>query len=104
MKSIPVTQAERRGSPRRQPTETIGVARTVPVLPLTDAQVLNVSATGVALRTAVPVRPGERLSFTVNHTAPPILAEVLAVEPMDDEQGSAFRVRCRCLLGGFDEA
>lgn len=69
-------------------------------MPISDAQVLNVSMGGVAIKTRVPMRPGERLSFSTDLHAPPILAEVLACEPLDDAE-PCFRVRCRCLLGGF---
>ncbi len=67
-------------------------------MPLTDAEVLNVSASGLALKTRAPLPPGERLSFLVHPTAPPVVAEVLACESLDAE---FFRVRCRCVLGGF---
>lgn len=91
--------AERRRAARHEPKGPIGVSRVTPVLPLGDAQVLNTSAGGVALRTRVAVKVGERLSFRAADNAPPILAEILAVDPEPD---GAFRVRCRCLLGGFD--
>lgn len=91
--------AERRRGERKVPEQPIGVSRVIPVLPLADAEVLNTSAAGVALRTRVAVRVGERLSFRASPHAPPILAEILAVEA---EAGGVFRVRCRCLLGGFE--
>ena len=97
-----VTQvSERRRETRRMPRHRVRVHRALPVVPLSDAQVLNVSDSGVALRTGVPLRKGDRLSFSIGDELPRILAEVLAVEPLD---GQAFRVRCRCLLGGFEEA
>ncbi len=91
--------ADRRKEPRFPATQSIRVRRTIPILPLSDAAVLNVSAGGVAIRTRVPLKPGDRLSFTADQGCPPILAEVLAVEPLDD---GYLRARCRCLLGGFD--
>ena len=92
--------ADRRRKDRRAPAGTIGVSRVIPVLPLADAQVLNTSPGGVALRTRVAVRVGERLSFRASPHTPPILAEILAV---DAEADGSFRVRCRCLLGGFED-
>lgn len=94
-----VRQSERRRHVRHVPRQMIGVSRAAPVLPLGDVQVLNVSAQGVAIRTRVPVSAGERLSFRVGPDWPPILAVVLACEAMDQE---TYRIRCRCLLGGFD--
>ncbi len=97
-----VQQAERRAEDRIDPEQRMHVSRAVPVRTLYDAQVLNVSPTGVAIRTGSPIRVGERLRFSVNAAVPspaPVLAEVLACEPMDD---GGYRVRCRCLLGGFD--
>lgn len=93
-------QAERRRHPRSEPAQRIGVRRAPNVIPVSDARVLNTSRQGIAIRTAVPVHAGERLSFVLSAGTPPVLAEVLACETMD---GGAFRVRCRCLLGGFDD-
>ncbi|MBI1335519.1 MAG: hypothetical protein GC164_01000 [Phycisphaera sp.] len=92
-------QADRRQNHRVEPTGHISVNRAMPFLPLSDAEVVNVSKQGVALRTCVPLVPGERLSFRTEPHLPPILAEVLGVERAD---GKTFTVRCRCLLGGFD--
>lgn len=93
-------QTERRRHPRSAPEHRIGVRRTPNVIPVSDARVLNTSRQGIAIRTAVPVHTGERLSFVLATGTPPVLAEVLACESMSD---GAFRVRCRCLLGGFDD-
>jgi hypothetical protein len=98
-----VLEAERRAQDRAEPEHRIHVSRAVPVRTLHDVEVLNVSSHGVAIRAAAPIRVGERLRFSVNAAVPspaPILAEVLACEPMDE----GYRVRCRCLLGGFDVA
>ncbi len=92
-------QAERRRHTRRAPAQRIRVTKAVPVLPLSDAQVINVSRDGIALRTLTPMHPGERLSFIAEPHAPPILAVVLACESLPD---GAFRIRCRCLLGEFE--
>ena len=91
-------QAERRRKPRSEPAQLIRVTRTRPVVPLADAQVINVSQDGVAITTSVPVAPGDRLSFYVQEGAPPILANVLAC---DRVESGYYIVRCRCLLGGF---
>ena len=96
-----VQQSDRRRSRRQQPDSRIRVHRAVPVMPISDAAVLNTSASGVAIKTRVPIKVGDRLSFTTSvPSAPPILAEVLAIDPLDD---GYFRVRCRCLLGGFEQ-
>ena len=92
-------QAERRAEPRTTPASHVGVRRVMPVMPLSDAEVLNISASGVAIRTRVPLKAGERLSFAPGVDCPPILAEVLACEPVEDD---IYRIRCRCLLGTFD--
>ena len=94
-----VQQAERRAFDRVKPAAPIGVRRLMPTLPISDARVVNISQAGVAIHTAVPVQPGSRLSFAMDINRPPILAEVLACEPID---GQLYRVRCRCLLGAFD--
>jgi hypothetical protein len=94
-----VQQQERRRHDRREPDAGIRVRRALPVLPLSDAVVLNTSPGGVAIRTSIPLNSGDRLSFAVHPNQPPILAEVLAREPLED---GVFRVRCRCLLGAFD--
>ncbi|MCC7204488.1 MAG: PilZ domain-containing protein [Phycisphaeraceae bacterium] len=98
----PIAQAERRAETRTQPAEPIAVSRAVPVLPLSDVRVINVSAHGIALHTNAPVLPGERLSFSTDQDRPPILAKVLACDPVPPEDGGGFRIRCRCLLGEFD--
>lgn len=94
-----IQQDDRRRGQRRVPTQAIRVSRAVSVLPISDARVLNLSRSGVAIRTGVPLRVGDRLSFTVSTGAPPILAEVLA---SDRTEEGDYVVRCRCLLGGFD--
>lgn len=90
--------AERRRFPRGVPFDEMRVSRSIPVLPLSETRVLNVSKLGVAIQTTTPVREGERLSFTVYEGMPPVLAEVLGVEP--NEKG--YHVRCRCILGAFE--
>ena len=68
-----------------------------------DAVVINISVGGVALRTRQSVKVGERLIFTTGAHRPPTHCEVLACEPMDDGDGQ-MRIRCRCIMGGFDVA
>lgn len=105
---------DRRRFPRAAPTASITASTVVPPLPLTDVEVIDVSAGGIALRTHVPLAVGQRLSFSVTANGPtgngsrlrfgqpaPILAEVLAVDPID---GGLFHVRCRALLGAFEAA
>jgi hypothetical protein len=90
---------ERRRQPRKRAKEPMGVSRIVPALPVSDAEILNISANGVAIRTRVALKPGMRRSFSTGSGRPPVLAEVLATET---EADGSFRVRCRCLLGGFE--
>ncbi|MCC7144915.1 MAG: hypothetical protein IT443_00565 [Phycisphaeraceae bacterium] len=89
----------RRREARAQAPQRIGVSRTLPVVPLSDAKVLNVSAHGVAIQTSVPLAEGERLSFMAEPGSPPILAMVLACDLVERGQ---YRVRCQCLLGEFE--
>jgi hypothetical protein len=77
----------------------MGISRVAPVLPLGDAQVLDASKTGVALRTRVPLRPGDRLSFMIAPGMPLVFAKVLAREELPEGD---FRIRCRCVVGGFE--
>lgn len=67
--------------------------------PIHDAEVLNLSEGGAALRSPSPVTPGERVAFNVGGGRPPVLCQVIGCERMDD---GWFRVRCKCILGGFD--
>ncbi len=97
--SSPPPINDRREQSRYLPCGPISVHRTLPVLPLSDAEVLNVSAQGVALRSRVAVLPDERLSFTTGAGTPPILAKVIACEPLEE---GGFRIRCQCLLGEFE--
>lgn len=103
---------ERRVQKRRKPKVGNGIAAStvVPPIPLTDVEVLDVSSAGIAIRTRVPLKPGDRMSFRIPAQGlmglradlpAPILAEVLACEAMDD---GFYRVRCRALLGAFEAA
>ncbi len=92
-------QADRRAQPRCEPLGPIGVRKMLPVTPLADVEVLNISPKGVAIRTRMALRVGDRLSFTTSAATPPILAKVLACDPMDD---GGYRVRCECLMGAFE--
>lgn len=65
---------------------------------LQDVQILNISKQGVALSSSKAVPTGERLIFSVAENRAPIHCEVLACEPFDDR----YRLRCRCIMGGFD--
>jgi hypothetical protein len=76
------------------------VCRAVPVVPISDAEIINISPNGIALRTRVPLKPGDRLSFSPHDHFPAILGEVLGVEPLVE---GYYRVRCRCLLGSFEQ-
>jgi len=91
--------ANRRVQSRQEPSRYICVRRVMPVMPISDAVVLNVSSTGLALRTSMPIDVGERLSFSLGQGTPPILGEVLDCEELEDGN---FKVRCQCLLGSLD--
>ncbi len=105
---------ERRRFPRSKALAPVTASKVVPPLPLTDVEVLDVSSGGISFQTRMPLRPGERMSFRMPQpggdlggprlyaaNTAPILAEVLACEPMG---GGSYRVRCRCLLGAFEAA
>jgi len=107
-------QSDRRRHRRSKPSSAVRASQVVPPVPLSDVEVLDVSASGIAIRTRVALRVGERLSFRVSSASArgvasrlnagdqaPILAEVLACEPMAEGE---FRVRCRALLGAFEAA
>lgn len=91
--------AERRREERHICDTPITAAQVKPVLPISDAQVINVSSQGIAIATRMPLHAGTRLSFYPDPAMPKIVAEVLACEPLEDGR---FRLRCRCVLGGFD--
>lgn len=91
---------DRREDARMVPTSPMRITKAVPLLPIHDATVINVSAHGIAISTHVPLHEGERLSVHVEQGMPPVLVEVLACERIP---GGLFRLRCRCLLGGFEE-
>jgi hypothetical protein len=67
--------------------------------PIADASVLDMSVGGAALRSKSPIVPGERVAFNVGGDNPPVLCLVVACDRMED---GWFRVRCKCILGGFD--
>lgn len=104
---------ERRRHPRKKPQGGISASTLVPPIPLTDAEVLDVSTGGIAIKTRIPLKVGDRMSFRIpaqgvtvgfrsEATGPaPVLAVVLAVEPLE---AGFYRVRCRALLGAFEAA
>jgi hypothetical protein len=102
---------ERRRHMRKQPRGAIAASTVVPPIPLTDVEVLDVSAGGIAIKTRVPLKAGDRMSFRVPAQSleprldtignAPILAVVLACEPIES---GFYRVRCRALLGAFEAA
>ena len=95
--NIPST--DRRDAARIEPPGIMHIDAKHQGEPIADAQILNISRHGVALRCSNVFVPGERISFSVNRGVAPVLARVLACEPMED---GWFRLRCRCILGGFD--
>jgi|GEM_PF-1119412 len=103
----------RRRHPRRKPAGAIVASTIVPPIPLTDAQVIDVSSHGIAIKTRVPLKVGDRMSFRIpapdssvtsridSLGSAPILAQVLACEPLEN---GFYRVRCVALLGAFEAA
>ncbi len=94
-------ETERRKHLREQPQMTIRVMRVLPHMPVADAQVINTSDGGAALRTRAGLKLGDRLSFYRRADSPPVLGEVLASQEMDD---GWYIVRCRCLVGTLGAA
>lgn len=104
MAQIATRIAERRQSPRRfisiEPPGVMLVNHLTPggsAIP--DAQVLNMSEGGAAIRSPLPITPGERIAFNVGAGNAPVLCQVLAC---DRHAEGGFHVRCKCILGGFD--
>ncbi|MEX2216097.1 MAG: PilZ domain-containing protein [Phycisphaeraceae bacterium] len=106
--------SDRRKHRRVKAKAGVRASQVVPAVPLSDVEVLDVSASGIAIRTRVALRVGERLSFRLSAASAkgatsrlnagdqaPILAEVLSCEAMSEGE---FRVRCRALLGAFEAA
>lgn len=90
---------ERRCEVRHVYDAPITTSQVHPILPISDAQVINVSSQGIAIATRMPLHPGARLSFFPDPAMPKVTAQVLACEPLEDGR---FRLRCRCILGAFD--
>ena len=63
-----------------------------------DVEVINISKGGVALKTLLPVNPGEHLVFSTQFDEAPVHCEVLACDELPE---GGFRLRCKCILGGF---
>ena len=64
-----------------------------------DAQVLNLSEGGAAIKSPIVMIPGDRIAFNIGNGHAPILCQVLACDRHPD---GGFHVRCKCILGGFD--
>lgn len=92
-----VGQHERRRALRIEPPGLIRVEAGGDAI--AEAEVLNISTNGAAVRLRKPVLPGERVAFSVGGGRAPITAQVIACELGED---GWFRIRCRCILGGFD--
>jgi PilZ domain len=93
----PLQQQERRRNVRIEPPALMMVEVGGESIP--DAAVLNVSRQGAALRTSRPIAVGARVAFNVGDGRPPIVAEVLACEPLEE---GGYRVRCQCPPSGFE--
>ena len=94
-----LSQDERRQHPRIQPPGLLVVTRFGQMRRVTNAVVSNISEGGAALRTNESIDAGERLSFSVAPSQPPIHCEVLECIEMGDDD---YLLRCRCILGGFE--
>jgi hypothetical protein len=94
---------DRRQSPRVriaiEPPGVIRVNHAQGGAAIPDADVLNLSEGGAAIRSPSPLVPGERVAFNVGGGHAPVLCQVLACERQPD---GAFLIRCKCILGGFD--
>ncbi len=93
-----VSVSERRAHPRIAPPGLIRIDHENPGTSIPNAQILDISRGGVALRCQQWIEPGERLVFATIDGLPPVLCEVLECKNLDN---GWFRVRCRCVLGGF---
>ena len=88
---------DRRAHPRIAPPGIIRVGHEAPGESIGNAEIVNMSHGGVAIRCQQPVKIGERLVFSTIDGLPPVLCEVLESRPLDD---GWHHVRCRCVLGG----
>jgi hypothetical protein len=94
---------ERRGSARRririEPPGVILVNHAVGGTAIPDADVLNLSEGGAAIKSPTPIVPGDRIAFNVGQGHAPVLCQVLACERHPE---GGFHIRCKCILGGFN--
>ena len=93
------TVTERRRSIRIEPPGIMSMNVESAGNPIPNAEVLNLSTGGAALRTPKPLIPGERILFNVGGNHAPVTCSVIACEKQPD---GWFHVRCKCILGGFD--
>lgn len=68
-------------------------------VPIRNAVILDMSVGGVALLSDMQVSLGEHLMFTTGSFRAPTHCEVLAC---DIEPNGGYRVRAKCIMGGFD--
>lgn len=90
---------ERRKTIRIEPPGLVPVNIDAGGSPIPDAEVLNLSEGGAAIRSPKALLPGERVAFNVGGGRPPVLCQVIACDRQAD---GWFAVRCKCILGGFD--
>lgn len=93
------TSQERRDAIRIEPPGLMPVNFDNGRESIPDAEVVNISEGGAALRSPKPLIPGERIAFNVGGGRAPVLCQVLACHRAQD---GWFHVRCKCILGGFD--
>ena len=93
------TATERRTGIRIEPPGIMPMSVEAHGNAILNAEVLNLSTGGAALRSPKVMTPGERIMFAVGRERAPVTCIVLACEKLDD---GWFHVRCKCILGGFD--
>ncbi|MEX2216098.1 MAG: PilZ domain-containing protein [Phycisphaeraceae bacterium] len=64
-----------------------------------DAEILNMSEGGAAIRVPRVLVPGDRVAFNVGGGRPPVTCSVIECSSQSD---GWFVARCKCILGGFD--
>ena len=90
---------ERRRSLRLEPPGLMLVSVAYGGESVPDAEILNMSEGGAALRSPRVLVPGDRVAFNVGGGRPPVTCQVLECSSQSD---GWFIVRCKCILGGFD--
>jgi len=91
--------SERRRSIRLEPPGLLLVSVAYGGESVPDAEILNLSEGGAAIRMPRVLLPGDRVAFNVGGGRPPVTCQVLNCS---SEADGWFVARCKCILGGFD--